>query len=426
MSIEMNAFPALLRHRALVCALLFAIAALALAQVVAADDWPQWRGPDRDGTAANIELPATLPGDLTQLWQVEVGTGHSSPLIVGDHVYIHARQDNHEVTQALELKTGKTLWSHKTAISYRRNPAALSHGKGPKSTPVVSGNTLCTLAITARVTCYDRTNGKVRFQKDFEDRFDRAWPDFGTAMSPAVLNGKLILQVGGMKQGAVLALDPETGKELWAFNEEPPAYASPILVGSGKHAQLVTQTRNHVVSLHPETGRLLWKTSLVTAYEQNSVTAIAVDGLIVTSGLDNSIFAIKAEPDDRGLWVARTVWRNEELPMYMSSPVRFGDLVLGHSHKRKGVLFALDAKTGETLWTTEGRDGENASLVVAGDRLLVVTTDSDLRVGKVSAEGWSEEARYELADSEVWAYPALSGDQILIKDKTHLTAWAFR
>ena len=175
---------------------------LTSASTASAGDWPQWRGPDRDGSAADSQLPAELPQELNRLWSVEVGTGHSSPVVVGDRVYIFSRQGDDEVARALDLDDGSEIWSSSMETPYRRNPAAFLHGKGPKSTPVAIAGSLCTLGISGRLTCLDRESGALRWQQDFSDRFDRAWPDFGTATSPAVFDDRLIAHVGGIREGS--------------------------------------------------------------------------------------------------------------------------------------------------------------------------------------------------------------------------------
>ena len=136
------------------------------------------------------------------------------------------------------------------------------------------------------------------------------------------------------------------------------------------------------------------------------------------------MFALEAARDARGAWLVRQAWRNEDLPSYMSSPVIHGNLIFGLSDKRKGLLFCLDAESGRTLWTTEGREGDNAALILAGDRLLVQTTEAELIVAEASGERFEELARYEIADSPTWAHPAFLGDRILIKDSEHLTLFS--
>ena len=193
-----------------------------------ASDWPQWRGPSRDGVA-EATLPADLPDEPCLLWRIEVGTGHSSPVVVGDRVYQFARQGDGEVLRALDLADGAEIWRWALDTPYRRNPAAFLHGKGPKSTPIVSGDTICTHGIAGRLSCLDRHTGELRWSKDFADRFSKTQPDFGTATSPAVVSGRLIAYVGGVDGGALTAYELDTGKEVWSWTADPPAYSSPCL-----------------------------------------------------------------------------------------------------------------------------------------------------------------------------------------------------
>ena len=391
---------------------------------VSAADWPQWRGPSRDGVAAGATLPDDLPDEPRLLWRVEVGTGHSSPVVVGDRVYQFARQGDDEVLRALELADGGEIWRWALDTPYRRNPAAFPHGKGPKSTPIVSGDTICTLGIAGRLSCLDRHTGDVRWSKDFADRFSRTQPDFGAATSPAVVGGKLIAHVGGVEAGALTAYELETGEEAWSWEDDPPAYSSPIPATFAGVAQIVTHSRSHIVGLDAASGELLWRMRFTTPYNQNSVTPLIYGTKLVMSGLDNPIFAIEPRPDARGNWLLNKVWSRDDMPMYMSSPVTKGKLVFGLADRRKGQLFCLDAETGELLWTTEGRDGDNASLILAGDHLVVLTTEAVLQIGPASGDGWEPTVTWTVADSPTWAHLAFLGDRILVKDKTGLAAWA--
>jgi len=389
-----------------------------------AADWPQWRGPTRDGVAAEGALPAELPAELRRLWQVEVGSGHSSPIVSGDRVYIFARQGEEEILRALALGDGRELWRHAEPTSYRLNPAAFRHGKGPKSTPVASGGAVCSFGIAGRLTCHDAESGRVLWQKDFAGRFDRSWPDYGVATSPLVVDDKLIVHVGGLESGALAAFRLADGEEIWSWEGDAPAYASPILVTMDGVEHIVTQSRRYLLSVEAGSGALLFKTPFTTDYEQNIVTPVAYGSRLVFSGLDSGIFSIEAKPDGRGRWLVEEVWRNDELSLYMSSPVLHGDLLFGFSHRRSGQLFCLDARSGEVKWTSGGREGDNGSLIVAGDRLVLLDTEGELSVAPASAEGWKPVATYNVASSPTWAYPALVEGRVLIKDEETLSAWA--
>jgi outer membrane protein assembly factor BamB len=405
----------------LLAALLLSVPATALF----AADWPQWRGPDRDGRSGGATLPSSLPTELRRLWSVEVGEGHSAPVVVGDAVYVFSREGGEEVLRELALGDGSERWRWSVDTPYTRNPAAFFHGKGPKSTPVVVGDSVCSLGISGRLACLDRETGRVRWQEHFEGRFDRSWPDFGTAMSPAVFGGRLIAHVGGVERGSLSAFDLASGEEVWSWAGDAPAYASPILVELAGVEQIVTFGREHIVSVAAANGELLWQMPFTTSYDQSSVTPAVYGSSLVLSGLDGGVFAVEAKPDARGNWNVRRLWRNDEVPMYMSSPVVSGDWVFGLTDKRKGQLFCLDARTGDVAWRSEGREGDNASLVLAGDRLLVLTTEGELVVAPASPDGFAPEARYTVADSQTWAHLAVVDGRVVVKDKTHVSVWSF-
>lgn len=192
--------------------------AVALAsQVSFAQEWPQWRGPNRDGVVASFTAPKVWPEKLKTIWKVQAGIGHSSPVVVGRRVYLHSRQEENEVVSCFDLDTGKQLWRDSYPTPYMMNPAAVTHGKGPKSTPVVYNNKLYTLGISGILSCYDDTTGKLRWRREFSNTTKGTSPLFGTAMSPIVDRGLLIAHVGGHDSGALTAFDANTGELRWSW-----------------------------------------------------------------------------------------------------------------------------------------------------------------------------------------------------------------
>jgi outer membrane protein assembly factor BamB len=244
-------------------------------------------------------------------------------------------------------------------------------------------------------------------------------------MSPAIFDGRLIAHVGGVKNGALTAFELATGTELWRWDSEGPGYASPVLLTFDGMPQIVTQTREHVLAVDAATGKELWKVVLKTPYVQNIVTPIAHGDLLIVSGLNNPVKALRPRRGAEGAWTAEEVWKNADVDMYMSSPVLAGGLLVGLTSKRSGQIFALDPASGKTLWLGDPRQGDNAAFIVAGDRLLVLNVGGDLLAGRIGAEPFQPEKTYEVAASTTWAHPALLGDRLLIKDKTRLTLWSF-
>ncbi|MBI1355409.1 MAG: PQQ-binding-like beta-propeller repeat protein [Acidobacteria bacterium] len=401
-----------------------AAVSLALALVAALPaDWPQWRGPHRDGRVEGFDAPAHWPDQLRKGWSIEVGEGHSSPLAVGDTVFQLSRQGEEEVIRALTLADGRVLWRVAYPAPYTMNPAARGHGKGPKSTPAYAAGKLYTLGISGILSCFDASSGKLVWRKDFTGQFSATSPLYGAGMSPAVVDGRVLVHIGGPGSGALLALDADSGEPIWQWTEDGPGYASPIVATLDGARQVLTQTEKFVVGVDFATGHTLWKIPFSTAYDQNSLTPVLLDDLLIYSGTRQPTVAVRIGHSG-GKWTTEKVWSNPEIPMYMSTPALHGDLLFGLTQNDKGALFCADARTGKLLWKGSPRQGDNASLLVSGDLLLALTTEAELIVAKASGADLSVIQTYEVAASNVWAHPALIGPYILIKDATTLTRWS--
>ena len=398
--------------------IIFGLGTLAVwpAALLAAPDWNQWRGPDRTGIIHGFEAPKTWTKDsLAKKWTVTVGEGHASPVVVGDRIYIFAREDEKEILRCLALADGKVIWQDAYPAPYEMNPAARGHGKGPKATPVVADGRVFTFGINGHFTGYDAKSGKVLWRKDFASDFKATAPVFGTAASPIVDGNNVILHVGGDDNGALTAFDVATGKVNWKWADDGPGYSSPIIATLGGIRQLITQSQKFCVSLDPKDGELLWKLPFTTPYDQNSVTPVVAGDLVIFGGVQKPTFAVRVKGSE-----ATPAWETREITIYMSTPVLDGTTLYGMSDKQRGSLFAMDATTGKVLWKSEGRLGANASLTDIGSAILVLSEPGQLSVHEKTGTALKELASYKVADTPVWASPALAGDKLLIKDKTTL------
>jgi outer membrane protein assembly factor BamB len=396
--------------------LLLAMAPVLPALPAGAADWNQWRGPKRDGVAPDFRAPVTWSaGAFSRTWTVAVGEGHSSPVVVGDRVYIFARENEQEIMHCLRLNDGKVVWQSAYPAPYEMNYSARAHGKGPKATPAVEGGRVFALGINGHLSAYDAATGAVLWRKDFAREFKSTSPVFGAAASPIVDGSNVIVHVGGDDSGALTAFDVKSGKVNWRWDEDGPGYSSPVIATIGGVRQLITQSQKHCVSVSPADGKLLWKIPFTTPYEQNSVTPVVIGDLVIFGGIQKPTFAVKVTGRD-----ATTVWENREITMYMSTAVAHGTTLYGMSDKQRGTLFALSATDGTVLWKNEGRVGANASLTDIGSALLVVSDSGDLTVQEKAGTALKEVAKFKVADAAVWASPAVAGNKIVIKDKTQL------
>jgi outer membrane protein assembly factor BamB len=393
-----------------------------LAGFTASDDWSQWRGPQRDGTLTGFHAPSVWPKSLKEEWKVTVGVGHSSPVMADGKVYVFARQGNEETLLCLDGATGRELWRSGQPVAYQMNPAALGHGKGPKSTPVVAGGRVYTLGIAGALAAHDARTGKVVWRKDFSKQYPTSSPLYGTAMSPIVEQGLLIAHVGGHDKGALTAFDAASGAVKWSYDADGPAYSSPIVVTLGGVRQIVTFTQKELVGIDVKNGKLLWKLPAKTEYDTNCVTAVAYKETLIVSQEGQGIKAIRLEKKGTE-FVPQEVWRNAENELYMNSPVVEGSKLFGLSIRKKGQLFAIDADTGKTIWQGPGRMGENVSIINAGTVLLILTNEANLVILPPSAKEFTPVAQYTVASSPTWAHPLVTGNRILVKDETTLASW---
>src|SRR5574340_216656 len=388
----------------------------AFVMVAPAQEWPQWRGINRDGVAVSFPAPQKWPEQLKLKWKVEIGEGHSSPVVSGGRAYVHSRQGEREVVSCLRLDNGQVIWRESYAAPYSVVAVATSHGNGVKSTPVIGDGRICTLGVSGILSCCDAQTGRPLWRKQF------AAPLYGTAMSPLLDRGLLIAHVELKRGGALMALDAQTGAEKWSWKGDGPAYASPIVAELGGTRQIVTQSRSQIVAVDAVTGALLWSIPFSTAYDQNAVTPALYRDLLIFSGLRNGIMGVRVSK--RGsAFAAETVWNNREISLYMSSPVVIGHVVFGLTNRNSGQFFALDPRNGKVLWTSDGRQGDNAAIIGAGSRLLLLTTDATLIVANQSARAYEPLRKYSVASSPTWAHPALLNNGILIKDATTLGLW---
>jgi len=390
-----------------------------------AQDWPQWRGPNRDGNVTAAPVPSAWPKTLKEEWKVTVGVGHSSPVVANGKIYVFARQAEEEVLLSLDAATGKEIWRSSEPIAYEMHEAARGHGKGPKSTPVIYKGHVYTFGISGVLSSRDARTGKVKWRHDFSKQYPKTSPLFGTAMSPVVDSGLLIAHVGGHDKGALTAFDPETGAVKWTNDVDGPAYSSPIVVTLAGVRQVVTSTQGNVIGAELATGKLLWKLPAKSQYDENSVTAIAFKDMVIVSREGQGLTAIRLEKQDAGL-VPKEIWNNKENQMYMNSPVLVGQTLFGMSQLKKGQFFAIDAESGKTLWQGPGRMGENAAILNLGGKfLLLLINDANLVVLPADAKEYLPAVQYTVASSPTWAHPVVLGRRILVKDLNSLTSLAF-
>jgi outer membrane protein assembly factor BamB len=364
--------------------------------------------------------PVAWPKAFRETWRVEVGEGYSSPVISGDRVFVHSRRDPEEIVTSINLKDGKVVWQQKYPAPYQKNQYAVEMAKGPNATPLVVGNRLFTLGATGILFAWDTATGRQLWKRDFSSGIDLSKLFCGTAASPIVVDGRVVVQVGSdIHGGKILSLEPTTGATVWEWTGPGPGYASPVLINTGGGSQLVTLTQESIVGLEAKTGKELWSVPFPDEWHENIVTPIWTGSELIVSGTRQGTHAYKLQQTG-GKWQVAEIWKNGEVAMYLSSPVLGDGLLYGHSSKRKGQFVAVDAATGIVKWSTEGRQGEHASVLLTPTHVVYLTNGAELIVVKRATPNFVVDQRYEVAKTSTWAMPVLLGSDVLVRDSSGL------
>jgi outer membrane protein assembly factor BamB len=407
-------------HRLIVGTLVLSGLTVAVTAQNAGPDWPQWRGPRRDGTLTAFTEPKAWPETLTQRWKITVGEGYSTPILVSNRIYQFSRQGENEILRAIDAASGKVIWEKSYAAPFEMTSGTKRHGPGPKSTPTYADGRIFTLGMSSIVTAWDAATGKELWRIPAGP----LQPQFHTAMSPFVENGQMILHLGGDKQGSLNSFDPATGKIRWSWTGDGPAYGSPIIANIGGTRQLMLFSQRNFVGVDPETGALLWSVPFEARSTTNSITPLVYGGnTIIVSGQGKPLTAYIVA-NKGGKWAADLAWENPEIQMSFSNAVLIGDAIFSMSPLNSGQFFWADAKSGKTLWLSEPRQGGNAAITRSGDLLFVLKDTGELMVGKATpGAAFTPTKTYTVATSATWAPPVISGNRIFVKDVETLALW---
>jgi RNA polymerase sigma factor (sigma-70 family) len=382
--------------------------------VEAGGDWPQWRGPNRDGVVHGVKVPAKWPRSLREEWQAPVGGGISSPVVVGSNVYVFTREKEDEVVVCLDLASGKEKWrSQPYPAPFEPHPAATGFGKYPRSTPTVAGGRVFTFGVSGVLSCLDASTGKLLWRQNRSENH----PAYGAATSPLVADGLCIVHVGGgdKNKGGLTAFDVKTGEVKWSYADgSGPPYGSPILVDLAGERQVATFTSWNFLGVSLATGKRLWRVEAPFDGQERCITPVAYRDLLLFAEYKKPPRAIRMERTASGI-TAKDVWMAKGLNLYYSSPVLAGGLLFGFS-TRKGTFFCLDAQTGDVRWESDVRVVGNASVLHAGNVILFLTDRGQLVVVKATARAYEPLAEYQVSNNATHAHPVFLGDRLLIKD----------
>jgi outer membrane protein assembly factor BamB len=394
-----------------------------------ADDWPQWRGPNRDGISKETGLLKGWPkGGPKLAWQLkDIGNGYATPSVVGERIYVLGNEGNDkEFVQALDVKDGKKIWS--TQLGKVGAPDQQPNFAAARSAPTVDGYLLYALGSAGDLACVECATGKIRWHKNLQTDFGGKVGDWAYAESPLV-DGDLVVCTPGGSDATMVALHKKTGEVAWkcAMPEaDQAAYSSAIIVKAAGKRQYVQLLQKGLVGVDAKDGTLLWRYGRpVSRFNANIPTPVASGDSIYTASAGTGAGLVKVTFKD-GKFSSDQIYFDIKLPTAIGGAIKVGDLLYGTTGK---ALDCLEYDTGKIKW--EDPSIGPASLCLADGMLYLHGENGEFALVEPSAAGYREKGRFTPPDQakragpmeKPWAYPVVANGRLYLRD--HGNLWAY-
>lgn len=402
-----------------------------------ADDWPQWRGANRDGVWKETGLVTKFSGkELKRKWTAPIGGGYSGPTVADGRVYVTDRVESPrelERVHCFDWKTGRAIWSHEYPAGYR----PIQYPAGPRAAVTVADGRAYSLGALGHLICFDAATGKVLWQHDCNEEYRIRMPIWGIAASPLIEGKLVIVMIGGADNACLAAFDKVTGKEVWRALPDRANYASPVIIEQAGRRVLVVWTGDRVVGVDPATGTEHWAVNH-KAFKMplGIATPILHDGLLYLTGFYDGSLMLKPAPDQLAV---EEVWRRkgpserstDSLHSIISTPVILGDHIYGVDSY--GEFRCLELRTGNRVWENKTATPEarwsTVHFVQNGDTTWMFNEKGELIIAKLSPGGFEEISRAKLIDPTpkqlrqrlvVWSHPAYAHRHVFARNDREL------
>ena len=394
-----------------------ALALIAASAVGWGQDWPQFRGPNRDGVVPGREsLPQFPSGGPQMVWDRSVGSGFSAPAVAGERLLLFHRQGGNEVVEALRASDGSSLWKFAYETTYKDD---FGFENGPRATPVVADGRVLTFGAAGVLHCLDLETGAKQWSVDTHAEFGVRKGFFGAASTPLVLNGRVIANIGGSDGAGIVAFDIDSGATVWAATDHEASYSSPVAARIDGALLAIFFTREGLAALEPQTGRVVfqrrWR-SRSHASVNAAAPIVLGDIVFLSASYGTGAIAIRLRDGEM-----EVLWSGEDvIDNHYSSCVRSGSTLFGfHGRQEYGQTFrAADLVTGDVLWSSERMPA--GSVIRVGDRLLLLLETGELLLAAASREKLEVLSRAQILGRETRAFPAVADGLLFARDKDTL------
>ncbi|GAA4452032.1 PQQ-binding-like beta-propeller repeat protein [Novipirellula rosea] len=415
------------------------ISAVCVTTAAVGEDWPQWRGTQRDAVLRETGLIKELPaGKLQRQWSVSIGAGYSGPTVAEGRVYVTdhgAGDEQKEVERVLcfDAQTGKQLWKHSYDVNY-----TISYRAGPRASVTVDDGKAYSVGAMGNFFCFDAATGDILWKRDLATDYHARMPIWGITTAPIIYHDTVIQIAAGDKDACVVAMDRTTGKEVWHALDERAGYSSPILIKQGDQDVLVCWTGESVSGLNPTNGKVFWSIAMLPRNMPIGVPTPVVqdDKLFVSSFYDGSMLIRldQDKPAAEKLWhrVGIDEKNTDALHCMISNPFIKGDYIYGVDSY--GEMRCLDLANGDRVW--EDQNAVNRArwatihTIRHGESEIMLNEQGELIFATVAPDGYHEHSRTNLIsptreqlnrrDGVVWSAPAIANGFIYARNDKEL------
>ena len=394
-----------------------------------ATEWPQWRGPNRDGVSGEVGLlKEWSPNGPKVLWKIPLGEGFSGISVSQGRVYTMFSKGDDEFVVCLNATDGGEIWRFRSDDNYYEGQG----GNGPRATPTIDGDLLFTISAYGKLYALNAGNGQKVWSHDLQQKFGSEMPRWGFSTSPLVDEELLLVEVGGKGEKSIAAFNKKNGDVIWSSHKDKLGYSSPITVTVKGIRQTIFLTGTKVVSVSPTDGTIYWKYPWRTDFDINAATPIFIppDKVFISSGYDTGAVMLQmrifVSPDDdraasvqirenQGAIRIEEVWKSRKMKNQFSSSVLHENHLYGFDNS---ILKCMAADTGEEQWKSRGFG--KGTVVLADGHLIILSDRGKLRLAEATPAGYIEKASAKVLSGLCWTVPTLATGRLYVRNETEM------
>jgi outer membrane protein assembly factor BamB len=381
-------------------------------------DWPQWRGPNRDGLSRETGLLAAWPQTgPREVWQQPANAGYSNLAIANGKAITLLQDGEDEAVVCWNAATGQELWRYKYSCHYM-DP----QGSGPRSTPSIEGDRVYTVGAKGMFHCLKLENGDVIWKHDLVQEFHGLVPRWGVSFSPLVEGELVFANPGGPGGNSVIAFNKKTGDLAWKNLDDPPAYSSAVGATLCGKRQIIFFTQTGLVSVTPQDGSLLWRFPWLTRFDANIATPIVVgDYVFISSNYDRGCAVLEVTLGKDGAFQAKSVFEHNRMRNHFSTCVFYQDHLYGFDND---TLECMSFRTGEIAW--KKKDFKKGSMLIADGKLIILGESGTLALAEASPLDYRQISSFQFSRNKCWTAPVLTGGRLYVRDEQKIVCYDLR